>query len=232
VTFDDDHAVADAGLALVAVLSEKLGLEALAEELVDVHPFPGRRVATLVHAMVAGASFIDDADVLRSGSTAAVLGHKVMAPSTLGTFLRRFTFGHVRQLDKVAEVLLTRAWSLGAGPGDVPMTIDMDSTIVPVHGDDKAGAAFGYTKVLGYHPLLGCGPRQGRSSTSGSARAQPTPDVAPSVSCESFSGELVGRGRRVRSRSEPTRASTPASSLRPAATTEFTTRSPLRRTLR
>jgi len=87
VTFDDDHAVADAGLALVAVLSEKLGLEALAQELVDIHPFPGRRVATLVHAMVAGANFIDDADVLRSGATAEVLGHRVMAPSTLGTFL-------------------------------------------------------------------------------------------------------------------------------------------------
>jgi hypothetical protein len=95
----------------VAVLSEKLGLEELAQELVDVHPLPGRRVATLVHAMVAGASFIDDADVLRSGPTAEVLGHRVMAPSTLGTFLRRFSFGHVRQLDKLAEALLTRAWS-------------------------------------------------------------------------------------------------------------------------
>ena len=93
VMFDDDHAVADAGLALVSVLSEMLGLEVLAEELVDVHPFPGRRVATLVHAMVAGAQCIDDADLLRSGSTSGVLAHKVMAPSTLGTFLRAFTNG-------------------------------------------------------------------------------------------------------------------------------------------
>ena len=154
VMFDDDHAVADAGLALVGVLSEKLGLEVIAEELVDVRPFPGRRVATLVHAMVAGANCIDDADVLRSGSTAEVLSHKVMAPSTLGTFLRRFSFGHVRQLDKVSEAMLARAWSLGAGPGDEPMTIDMDSTICPVHGDHKQGAAFGYTHVLGYNPLL------------------------------------------------------------------------------
>jgi hypothetical protein len=91
--FDDDHGVADAGLSLVGVLSERLGLEVLAEELVDVHPFPGRRVATLVHAMVAGANCIDDADVLRAGATSAVLAHKVMAPSTLGTFLRRFTNG-------------------------------------------------------------------------------------------------------------------------------------------
>ena len=93
VMFDDDHAVGDAGLALVSVLSEMLGLEVLAEELVEVHPFPGRRVATLVHAMVAGAQCIDDADLLRSGSTAEVLAHKVMAPSTLGTFLRAFTNG-------------------------------------------------------------------------------------------------------------------------------------------
>jgi hypothetical protein len=67
VAFDDDHAVANAGLALVGVLSEKLGLAKLCEEMIDVAPFPGRRVATLVHAMVAGASCIDDADVLRSG---------------------------------------------------------------------------------------------------------------------------------------------------------------------
>jgi hypothetical protein len=192
VTFDDDHAVADAGLALVAVLSEKLGLESLASELVDIHPFPGRRVATLVHAMVAGASFIDDADVLRSGSTAEVLGHRVMAPSTLGTFLRRFSFGHVRQLDKLAEALLTRAWSAGAGPGTEPMTIDIDSTIAPVHGDQKQGAGFGYTKVLGYHPLLGTRADTGevlhirfRKGSANSGRG-----------AERFVRELVGRVRR------------------------------------
>jgi hypothetical protein len=189
--FDDDHAVADAGLALVAVLSEKLGLEALAGELVDVHPFPGRRVATLVHAMVGGAECIDDADVLRSGSTAAVLGHKVMAPSTLGTFLRRFTFGHVRQLDQLSEALLTRAWLAGAGPGEAPMTIDMDSTICPVHGNHKQGAAYGYTKVLGYHPLLATRAETGealhvrfRKGSANSGRG-----------AERFVRELVGRVR-------------------------------------
>jgi predicted membrane metal-binding protein len=67
--------------------------------------------------MVAGASHIDHADMLRSGSTSAVLAHRVMAPSTLGTFLRAFTFGHVRQLDAVLGEALRRAWSLGAGPG-------------------------------------------------------------------------------------------------------------------
>jgi len=192
VIFDDDHAVSDAGLALVAVLSEKLGLEVLAEELVDVDPFPGRRVATLVHAMVAGADCIDDADVLRSGSTAAVLGHKVMAPSTLGTFLRCFSFGHLRQLDQLSQAMLTRAWALGAGPGDEPMTIDMDSTICPVHGDHKHGAAFGYTKVLGYHPLLATRAKTGealhirfRKGSANSGRG-----------AERFVRELVGRLRR------------------------------------
>ena len=77
-----------------------------------------------------------------------------MAPSTLGTFLRGFTFGHVRQLDAVAEQLLTRAWVLGAGPGETPMTIDIDTTILEVHGSHKQGAGYGYTKVLGYHPVL------------------------------------------------------------------------------
>jgi hypothetical protein len=192
VTFDDDHAVANAGLALVSVLSDALGLEERSEALVDLKPFPGRRVATLVHAMVAGAEFIDDADVLRSGSTSGVLGHKVMAPSTLGTFLRRFTFGHVRQLDRLSEELLSRAWELGAGPGDEEMTIDLDSTICEVHGSQKQGASFGYTKVRGYHPLLATRAGRGevlhvrfRKGSAGSGRG-----------AERFCRELFGRCRR------------------------------------
>jgi hypothetical protein len=112
VAFDDDHAVANAGLLLPATLAERLGIEASVDEpgrpcdRAGAHR-PGRKVLTLVHALVAGGDCIDDADVLRTGSTAAVLGHQVMAPSTLGTFLRSFTFGHVRQLDRVAEHALT-----------------------------------------------------------------------------------------------------------------------------
>jgi hypothetical protein len=68
--FDDDHAVANGGFALTGLLSEKLGLEVLCNKTISMLPFPGRRSATLVHAMIVGASFIDDADVLRSGSTA------------------------------------------------------------------------------------------------------------------------------------------------------------------
>ena len=111
VTFDDDRAVAGAGLALVATLSKQLGTFKLANELIDLggvpsHATPGRKVLALVHAMVAGADCIDDCDVLRSGATGRVLGHGVMAPSTLGTFLRAFTFGHVRQLDSLSKALL------------------------------------------------------------------------------------------------------------------------------
>ena len=116
IMFDDDHAVADSGFALVGVLSEKRGLFELAEELVELRRFPGRRVATLVHAMVAGTDCIDDADVLRAASTAEVIGHRDMAPSTLGTFLLKFGFGHVRQLDRLSEMLLTRAGAIGAAP--------------------------------------------------------------------------------------------------------------------
>jgi hypothetical protein len=77
-----------------------------------------------------------------------------MAPSTLGTFLRSFTFGHVRQLDRVIAETIRRAWTLGAGPGANAVTIDLDSTICEVYGKQKHGAAYGYTKVFGYHPLF------------------------------------------------------------------------------
>jgi hypothetical protein len=97
-----------------------LGIEELSDEIVDMGDRPGasrpgRKVMTLVHALVAGGDCIDDVDVLRSGSTNQVLGHQVMAPSTCGTFLRSFTFGHVRQLDRLFDMTLTRAWEAGAG---------------------------------------------------------------------------------------------------------------------
>jgi len=158
-TFDDPNLVANAGLLLVATLSQRLGLEALINRTVRLvgrvgGARPGRKVLTLMHAMIAGASHIDHSDVLRAGSTSNVLGHRVMAPSTLGTFLRAFTFGHVRQLEAVIGHALARAWALGAGPGEAPLVIDIDSTICQVVGKHKHGAGYGYTKVLGYHPLL------------------------------------------------------------------------------
>jgi hypothetical protein len=159
VTFDDPSLVANAGLLLVATLAERLGLEELVDTSVHLDgqiggARPGRKVLTLVEAIVAGASHINHADVLRSGNTAGVLGHRVMAPSTLGTFLRAFSFGHVRQLDAVMDRAITRAWSLGGGPQDGRLVIDVDSTIVEVAGKKKAGASYGYTKVLGLHPIL------------------------------------------------------------------------------
>ena len=106
--FDDTHAVANAGLLLPATLAERLGIEQAADALIDLGELagahrPGRK-------LLAGGDCIDDADVLRCGATSQVLGHRVMAPSTLGTFLRSFTFGHVRQLDRLAEQVL--AWIL------------------------------------------------------------------------------------------------------------------------
>jgi hypothetical protein len=159
VAFDDPGAVAHAGLLLPATLAQRLGLEALCDEVVELGARPGaarpgRKVMTLVHAMLAGADSIDDCDVLRAGASGQVLGHRVMAPSTLGTFLRAFTFGHVRQLDRAAEIALTRAWAAGAGPGDRPLLIDLDSTVCEVHGYQKQGAGFSHTRQRGYHPLL------------------------------------------------------------------------------
>ena len=200
VMFDDDHAVADAGLALAGVLSEKLGLLEPTEELVDVRPFPKRRVATLVHAMVVGAEHIEDADLLRSASTAEVLGHRVMAPSTLGTLLRKFDFGHVRQLDRLAQALLARAWATGAGPSAAPMTIDVDSSVCGVHGKKRQGAAYGDTKVLGCHALLATRSETGEvlhvrfaKGSTGSGRA-----------AERFVREVVGSVRRCGASGPPT----------------------------
>ena len=159
IAFDDEHAVASAGLLLPATLAERLGIEQAADQLVDLGgrpgaARPGRKLLTLVHAMVAGGDCIDDVELLRCGSTASVLGHRVMAASTVGTWLGSFTFGHVRQLDRVTEAILSRAWAAGAGPGDGPLVVDVDSTICEVHGYHKQGARYGYTHRLGSHPLL------------------------------------------------------------------------------
>ncbi len=160
VVFDEQRLVSDAGLLVTATLAQRLGVEDLVNESVWLDSrlpgasLPGRKVMSLVHGMLAGADRIDQMDVLRAGSTSLVLGHRAMAPSTLGTFLRAFTFGHVRQLDRVLDVALARAWAAGGGPGDGPLVIDVDSFVGEVHSDRKQGASYGYTKKLGYHPIL------------------------------------------------------------------------------
>jgi len=180
VSFDDEGLVANAGLLLVATLTARLGVGRIVEQTLAMAGLvggarPGRKVLTLVHAIAAGASHIDHADVLRAGDTARVLGHQVMAPSTLGTFLRAFSFGHVRQLEAVVGKVLARAWALGAGPGGNRLVIDVDSTICAVEGRQKQGAAYGYTKVLGYHPILATRADTGEISTPGCAKVRPTP---------------------------------------------------------
>ena len=160
ITFDDRRLVANAGLLLPATLARHLGLPELVRQRLDLGDAPGRantsdKMMTLVASALAGGDCIDDADVLRTGGTACTLGGTVKAPSTLGTFLRSFRWGHVRQLDRVSRELLARAWAAGAGPGDAPFTIDLDSTICETYGLAKEGARHhGYTGKRGYHPLL------------------------------------------------------------------------------
>ena len=159
VMFDDERAVANAGVMLPGLLAQRLGVEHLVDQMVHLGDRPGganagRKVMTMVSAMALGADCIEDCDILRSGQTVAVLGHRVAAPSTLGTFLRAFTFGHVRQLDRVLAGSLTRAWALGAGPGAGRLVVDVDSFVGEVHGYAKQGAGFGYTGRRGYHPIL------------------------------------------------------------------------------
>jgi hypothetical protein len=160
VAFDDERAVSDAGVMLVATLAKRLGIEVLAGRLVRLRrdrpgaANAGRKVMALVFAMVLGSDSIDDTELLRAGRTRRLLGGWMPAPSTLGTFLRAFTFGHVRQLDALLGEALVRAWRAGAGPGEQRLVIDVDSFVGEVCGRLKQGAAYGYTKLLGYHPIL------------------------------------------------------------------------------
>ena len=144
VAFDDHRLVANAGLLLPIALVHHLGLGELVDNHVDLGDAPGRanagdKLLTLVASALAGGDCIDDTDALRAGGTEQVLGCAVKAPSTLGTFLRSFRWGHVRQLDRVSRELLARAWAAGAGPGNDPLTIDLDSTVCETYGLGKEG---------------------------------------------------------------------------------------------
>ena len=185
VAFDDHRLVNNAGLILPATLAQRLGLPQLVDRYLDLGRAPGRantgdKIMTLVASALAGGDCIDDADALRAGRTSSVLGCMVKAPSTLGTFLRSFRWGHVRQLDRVGRELLARSWAAGAGPGDGPLTIDLDSTICETYGLAKEGARHhGYTGQRGYHPLLAVAAGTGEVLMSGCGRAAPTPPGAP-----------------------------------------------------
>jgi len=203
VDFDDERLIGGAGVLLPVTLAQRLGLERLVEKFVDLGERagaarPGRKVCSLVAAMLLGADSIDDCEILRSGSTERLLGHRAMAPSTLGTFLRSFSFGHVRQLDRVLAELIKRAWSLGAGPGAERLVIDVDSFVGEVHGYLKQGAAFGYNGLRGYHPLLAT-----RSGTSEVLHLRQRKGSANSQrGALRFFQELVTRVRRAGSTGE------------------------------
>ena len=160
VAFDDHRLVANAGLVLTATLALRLGLGEVVERYLDLGNAPGQantgdKLLTLVASALVGGDCIGDADALRGGGTARVLGCVVKAPSTLGTFLRSFRWGHVRELDRETRELLARAWAAGSGPGEAPLTIDLDSTICETYGLAKEDARqHGYTGHRGYHPLL------------------------------------------------------------------------------
>ena len=208
VAFDDPRLVSNAGLILPLTLARRLGLGELVDRHLDLGDAPGRanpadKMMTLLASALAGGDCIDDADALRAGGTGRVLGCTVKAPSTLGTFLRSFRWGHVRQLDRVSRELLACAWGAGAGPGDSPLTIDLDSTVCETFGLAKEGARrHNYAGQRGYHPLLaiaaGTGEvlmarlRKGRANTARGA-AHFLRETVGRVRCAGAKGQLTVR---------------------------------------
>ena len=197
ISFDDHRLVANAGLLLPSTLAQHLGLR----ELVDLGRAPGQantggKMMTLVASALAGGDCIDDTDALRSGSTGRVLDCVVKAPSTLGTFLRSFRWGHVRQLDRVSRELLARAWAAGAGPGDGPLTIDLDSTICETYGLTST--------VTGPRPLVrGAGPKVGHRTWApvGSPVAPPGALPPATPAADTVSRSIPRRHPRIPGRS-------------------------------
>jgi hypothetical protein len=157
-TFDEKNLVPNAGLLPAAVLAQRLDLAGLVDRRLQLACHGangGAKALTVIGSILAGGDSIDDTGVLRAGAASALFDG-TRAPSTVGTWLRAHKWSNVRQLDAISRELLARLWAAGAGPTDLaaPLTIDLDSTIVQVHGRAKQGAAFGYTKVRGYHPQL------------------------------------------------------------------------------
>ena len=189
IAFDDHRLAANAGLVLPATLALHLRLPQLVQQRLDLGDAPGRantgdKLMTLVASALAGGDCIDDADVLRTGGTACATGCVVKAPSTLGTFLRRFRWGHVRQLERVSRQLLARAWAAGAGPGDAPLTIDLDSTICgPTDWPRRVPAATAIPAPAA--PPTSCGRRWGGCATAepvANSRCGPTAASTPTLS--------------------------------------------------
>ena len=171
VAFDDPNLVSAGGLLPVLALAEEAGLPGLADEHLSVPTDKGAnaglKVSSLVGGMVAGADSIDDMAVLRHGGMGRVFA-RAYAPSTLGSFLRAFAFGHIRQLDAIASRFLIALAGLTRLLGDPGLSegssdagseggyalLDVDDTIIEVHGHAKQGAGFGYSGVRGLNALL------------------------------------------------------------------------------
>src|SRR6478609_7314852 len=163
--FDDPNLVSSGGLVPVLALADAADLRGLADRHLSVPTDKGAnaglKVSSLVAGMVAGADSIDDMSLLRHGGMRRLF-RGVYAPSTLGSFLRSFTFGHVRQLDAVASRFLTGlavqaplTGLVGAGgQGSGRVLVDIDDTIVQVHGYAKQGSGYGYSGVRGLNALL------------------------------------------------------------------------------
>jgi hypothetical protein len=159
VRFDDPNLVSCAGLAAVVALAARCGLAGLVTERVRIAAKGGAnaaaKIVALVAGMVAGADCISDMDLLRHGGMGRLVD-EVRAPSTLGTFLRLFSFGHVRQLDAVAAGFLARLAAMTpvlSGVGQVAF-VDLDDTVRATYGYAKQGAGRGYTGVNGLNALL------------------------------------------------------------------------------
>lgn len=160
-SFDDPNLVASAGLVPIMRLADEAGLSTLTQDRLtvptDKGANAGAKIATLVAGMVAGADSINDMELLRHGGM-STLFDRIYAPSTLGSFLRAFTFGHIRQLDAVASrfVLGLAQQALGLVPSGISgyAFVDVDDTIIEVHGHHKQGVGFGYSKVRGLNALL------------------------------------------------------------------------------
>ena len=158
MSFDETNLVSNAGLLPAAALAQRIDLGGLIDSRLGLAKHganSGAKALSVIGSMLVGGDSIDDVAVLRAGGSGQLFD-SVRAPSTVGSWLRAHKWSNVRQLDAVSRELLARLWAAGAGPADLagPLTICLDSTIVAVHGRAKQGAAFGYTKVRGYHPQL------------------------------------------------------------------------------
>jgi hypothetical protein len=190
--FDDPNLVSRAGLVPVMSLAERAGLCGLVRRHVQVTAKTGVRpdlkVACLVAGMAAGADSIGDMDVLRHGAMGGVFAG-IRAPSTLGSFLRAFTWGNVRQLEKVSRLLLadlSRRAPLLPGAGRLAF-IDMDSSQRRVYGHHKQGAAFGHTKIQGKTVLV--------RGLNALAATVSTPDCAPVIAATRLRGGSANTAR-------------------------------------